>query len=267
MVRHLAPVYLMTSWPQLYADLDVRCVRPGTWLRTQAKNEARLDLQWHPEPRGLQSQRVAYDGHGSMLDSMMRSVGLQREEMTFDGPPVRPRGGRPYVLVRPATVRREWMAEARNPDPVYLARAAAALRGHFDVVSVADLQGGAEWLVGTAPAADETYHAGELNLEQLLELVAGAAGVIGGVGWLLPAAIAYRVPMLLLYGGWGHVNGPQHTIDRRMDAGLVEQVFPDRFCPCNDRAHRCDKTISNLDEHLERFTLRGLARAGAAVAA
>jgi hypothetical protein len=266
-VRELGPVQLITSWPQLYADLPVECIRPDTRLRTQAKNGARTDLPWHRvNRRSLPARRIGYDLQGTMLESMMRSVGLQRTKVNFDGPPVEPRAGR-YIVIRPATVRTEWMAAGRNPAPEYLCRAAEALKYRYTIISVADLDGRNEWAVEPVPFAHQTFHRGELLLEDLLSLVAGAAGVVGGVGWLLPMAIAYRVPMLLLYGGWGAANGPQRVLDPRMDASLVEQVFPDRYCLCNDRAHSCDKTISNLDKHLERFTLRLAAREVSAVAA
>jgi hypothetical protein len=59
--------------------------------------------------------------------------------------------------------------------------------------------------------------------------------------------------MLLIYGGWGAVNGPQRVLDLRMDSSRIVQAMPDRFCMCNDRAHGCDKSISNLDNAIERF--------------
>jgi hypothetical protein len=121
-------------------------------------------------------------------------------------------------------------------------------------VSVADLKVGREQAVLPLPPADETYHAGELALEPLLALIRGAAAVVGGVGWLLPAAIAYRVPMLLIYGGWGQDNGPARLLDRRMDVSRVEQVLPTRFCMCRGRGHRCDKRIDDFAARAERWT-------------
>lgn len=259
---------MITAWPQLYADLPrVRCVRPDTRLRTQAKNAGRTDLRWSPPPRGM-AHPVHYANHvGTMLQGLCHSFGVQPQQITFDAPVVSETQREPYVVVRPATVRTEWRADGRNPRPEYLQRTVEALRGRYRVVSVADLAQGLEWALEPLPYADERYHAGELLLEQLLALVAGAAAVIGGVGWLAPAAVAYRVPMLLLYGGWGAVNGPQRIFDTRMDTSLVQQVLPDRFCMCADRAHPCDKTISQLDRHLERFALRLAARGRPAVAA
>lgn len=55
--KHLG-AYLETPWPQLYADIDVKCVRPSTQLRTQAKNVQR-QAQWH-KPFGGGQFRIAY---------------------------------------------------------------------------------------------------------------------------------------------------------------------------------------------------------------
>lgn len=252
--------HLITAWPQLYSDMPrIRCVRPDTRLRTQAKNAVR-DLAWQRPPRTM-PQPVHYTNRaGTMLQGLCAAFGVNPARVTFDAPAFGQERRERYIVVRPATVRTEWRADARNPRPEYLKRAAQALRSRYRIVSVADLQPGKEWALDPLPDADESYHAGELALEQLLALVAGAAAVVGGVGWLVPAAVAYRVPMLLLYGGSGANNGPQRIFDIRMDTGLIQQVLPDRLCLCTDPAHACDKTISNLDKHLERFALRLAAR-------
>lgn len=250
------PVYLSTPWPQLYADLaDVRCVRPATRLRTQRKNAARRDLAWHRAPVAARPRRWHYVNRpGSLLQALCADLGIAPEAIDFSGPPVLSEPRPPYVVIRPATVRSEWMAEARNPQPEYLAQAAASARRHgLHIISVADLAGGHEWAAGPLPEADERYHAGELGLEWLLALVAGAAGVIGGVGWLLPAAIAYRVPMLLIYGGAGGYHGPERILDPRMDQSRLEQAMPDAFCRCRDHTHACDKTITAMEAHIDRW--------------
>lgn len=259
---------MITAWPQLYSDLPrIRCVRPDTRLRTQAKNASRLDLRWSDAPRSHPRAASYVSLGGTMLQALCASFGVQPQRITFDAPAFSQPDREPYIVVRPATLRSEWRADGRNPRAEYLHRAVEALRCRFRVVSVADLQQGDEWALPPLPYADERYHAGELAIEQLLALVAGAAAVVGGVGWLVPAAVAYRVPMLLLYGGWGAVNGPQRIFDTRMDTSLVQQVLPDRLCLCSDRSHPCDKTISNLDRHLERFAVRLAARQHTAVAA
>jgi hypothetical protein len=248
------PVYLATAWPQLYRDLNVRAVRPQTRLRTQHKNIQRQDLLhlWYTPPV-VGGQRLAYDGTDTILASLFRSAGINPPTVKFDLPSFPKQQRRPYVVVRPATIRTEWIATSRNPDPKYLCRAVDMLRDEFDIVSVADLDGVAEYAVEPMPYADQKYHRGELQVEDLLSLVENAAGVVGGVGWVLPAALAYRTPLLLIYGGWGAVNGAHKVLDQRLPMDKLHQVFPDRFCMCNDRVHACDRTISDLDKHIENF--------------
>lgn len=254
LVKQRGPLHLVTSWPQLYRDIEgVSCVKPATKLRTQRKNIARAGAEFKDAPQEF-ARPIGYNGRGTMLDSMLRSVGLTPAAVDFSGPRFAPTiRSRPYIVIRPGTVRAEWLAAARNAKPEYLCAAAEHLRTSFDIVSVADLARGQEYPIEPLPFADERYHAGELHIEHLLSLVAGAAGVVGGVGWLFPAAVAYQVPMLLVYGGWGHVNGPAHIIDHRMDVSRVVQAMPDTFCMCNNRAHNCEKHISGFDDYLRQF--------------
>lgn len=261
-VRELGEIQLITPWPQLYADLPVRCIRPATLLRTQRKNLERPDMPYRRPTRGTE-HRLGYGGPGpTVVESMCRSVGLVRETLDFSMPlaglPVKP-----VLLVRPATVRREWPAANRNPRPEYLAAACDALRDEFRIISVADLEPGEEWLVGDAPFAHETYHHGELQLEDLLQVLEGSAGAVGGVGWLLPACVAYQVPMLCIYGGWGVYNSPQRLLDPRMPAGLVVNAVPDHLCMCSSNLHDCDRTINPtvLEASIERFKQLARARA------
>ena len=260
-------VYLETVWPQLFGDLPVRCVRRTTKLRAQERNAARPGLVWHAPP-AIPSTRVHYAGsRGTMLQGLFDGLGLRPDRITFDLPQFAPAPARrPYVVIRPATVRKEWPALARNPRPEYLAMAAEALRHRFDIVSVADLAPGVEWPLLPLPYADETFHSGELQVEQLMALVAGAAGVVAGVGWAAPAAVAYQVPMFLIYGGSGAHDGPARIFDPRMPTGLVNYALPDRFCLCSDRQHRCDKEISTIESQLARWAVGLAARATPAMA-
>lgn len=261
-------VYIETSWPQLMHGLAVKCVRPTTRLRTQQKNIER-PTHWHTLPGLVDARRWHYAQRMgvTILQALLDDMGLKADTIDFSGPEVDRVEREPYIVVRPCTNRIEWQALARNPHPEYLCRAVDALRSRYRVVSVADICPPHEVQIGPLPHADERFHRGELPVEQLLALVAGAAAVIGGVGWLVPAAIAYRVPMLLLFGGWGTHHGPQRIFDPRMDTSRIHQVLPDRFCMCAQRDHECDKRISDLDGHIQRFALGLDAPRATAVAA
>jgi hypothetical protein len=137
-----------------------------------------------------------------------------------------------------------------------VAEAVEYLRKDFAIVSVADLAIGQERALKPLPYADVTYHAGELPVEMLLGLVNGAAGLVGGVGWIVPAALAYRKPLFLIYGGWGYSNGPHRLFGPGVEHGFIDEVLPDEFCRCNSNSHDCNKRIRNLGDRARAFASR-----------
>lgn len=249
------PIYLSTPWPSLFFDIPgVHFIRPQTTLRTQAKNIAR-HADWVLPPGRQPARHIRYGAEG-IIPGMTACFGVA--PAAFDLPPLppSPETGK-YVVVRPATVRSEWRADTRNPLPSYIAEAImhASARG-YKIVSVADLQEGQEWLVGPEPYADVRYHKGELPVEQLLSLVANASAVIGGIGWLVPAALAAKVPAWIICGGQGGYNAPE-LITPREQTNITFAV-PDNFCRCRLKQHTCDKRISNYDAKLTEWADRHL---------
>lgn len=241
------PVYIDTPWPELYRDLPhVHFVRPDTKLRTQSKNIAK-QAAWQTRPRHGSVLTIRYGSEGIVQG--MRAAFRVRPQ-AFDLPDFGPSpvAGK-YVVVRPVTVRAEWRADTRNPDPVYIDIAAltAAARG-YAVVSVADLEDGKEWLIGDNPFADIRYHRGELDVSQLMALIQGASAVIGGIGWIVPACIAAKVPAWVVCGGQGGFNAPELICP---EGTTVTFSVPDNFCRCKLKEHNCDKRITN---HATDFT-------------
>lgn len=264
MVEFAEPLYLETSWPQFFTDLPIQCIKPVTKLHAQAKNVARRDLRWAPRPNrnAMPWGVVHYVSRPdlSILQALCAAVKLPACTLKFDLPSFARHTvpcARPHVIVRPATLRSEWPADSRNPLPEYIDRAARALARHFHVISIADLYETNmhvyERAVDPLPFAHERYHKGELQVEQMLGLVQTAAAVVGGVGWLAPVAVAYRVPMLLLYGGWGKHNGPRRLFDAAMDTSMIHQLLPHPFCMCAERSHTCNKIIEGFDAKLEQW--------------
>lgn len=249
------PVYLDTPWPEIYGGIDgVHFIRPQTTLRTQAKNIAR-HTNWILPPGRQPTRQIRYGVEG-IIPGMTACFGVAPAE--FDLPPLPPSPveGR-YVVVRPVTVRSEWRADTRNPDPWYIQLATTeAVRRGYKVVSVADLQDGQEWLVGSEPPAHVQFHKGELPVEQLLALVKGAAAVIGGIGWLVPAALCAKIPAWIVCGGQGGYNAPE-LITAKGQTNITFAV-PDNFCRCRLKQHGCDKRISNYDEQLAAWADRYL---------
>lgn len=246
-------VYLDTPWPQLYSDLpNVRFIHPVTQLRTQRKNLERF-TSWSQAPRHTQELRIAYGSEG-ILRGMRGCFRVPHGEFDLPdfGPP---RFAQPYVVVRPVTIRKEWVAETRNPLPEYVAQAAAhAAALGYRVVSVADLADGHEWALGLPPAHDR-FHAGELGVEQLLALIQGAAAVIGPIGWIVPAAIAANVPAWVICGGQGGFNSPANICSQ---GTRVSFAVPDNFCKCKLKQHDCDKRISNHENQFAQWAVRHL---------
>lgn len=246
------PVYLDTPWPEIYAGIEgVHFIRPQTNLRTQAKNIARQGRAWETPPPRQPARQIRYGTEG-IIRGMTASFGIAPGEFDLPplpSPPMFARGK--YVVVRPATVRSEWRADTRNPDPEYIAWAAAeAMRRGYRVISVADLQECQEWGLDPLPPADVLYHKGELQIEQLLALVQGAAAVIGGIGWLVPAALAAKVPAWIICGGQGGYNAPELICP---PDSTITFAVPDNFCRCRLKAHNCDKRISDYGTKLAHW--------------
>lgn len=243
------PLYLDTPWPEIHADIPgVHFIRPQTNLRTQAKNIAR-HADWIMPPGRQPTRQIRYGAEG-IIPGMTACFGVMPGE--FDLPPLPPSPveGK-YVVVRPATVRSEWRADTRNPDPEYIIAAAAEAKARgYRVISVADLVDGVEWMVGDSPYADVRYHKGELPVEQLLALVKGAAAVIGGIGWLAPAALAAKVPAWIICGGQGGFNAPELICPAK---STITFAVPDNFCRCKLKQHDCNKRISDYDSKLAKW--------------
>lgn len=246
-------------WPELYRDIDVHCVRTFTELRTQRKNELRTNYSFSQPPKNAIKRRIGYGpaqlAKGSMIESFRKQFGI-KGSLTFDLPhfndphpeiPV----DRRIAVIRPATVRTEWVSSSRNPDPHYLNVAARILqeRGFF-VISVADIEPGVEWIVGEEPAADMTLHHGELSLLQLCTLYERASCIVSPVGFSIPMAVAYRTPLFVVAGGRGGHNAPEVVTDPGMFLEKTRWAIPANYCRCTSATHNCDKKIVGFEETL-----------------
>jgi hypothetical protein len=253
-------LFLQTPWPELYADLpNVYPVRSSTRLRTQAKNERAWGGKWYPRPGGGREVRISYGlrdmAAGSMQQAMERHLPLEGAEFVWDLPdvgrlPKIDTRGKPLAIIRPVTEREEWLNSARNPRPEYIAQIAEALAPTHHVVCVADISGRQEWLVGDLPVCDDAFLAGEIRTMDLLRLMRQADVVVGGVGFIVPAALALKVRCFAVLGGQGAHNAPGRVVDPRADASRLGWAVPRSYCLCSEKSHSCDKTIDGL---LEQF--------------
>lgn len=246
-------IWLSTPWPQLYKDLHhVRFTQSHTQLRTQAKNERQQDAAIYSSPQGRDIGRVSYGADG-IFNGMRKFFKVEPSKMDLPDFGDSCISG-DYVVVRPLTIRSEWVAASRNPDNQYLIDAVNYFKSlGLKTVSIADLEPGKEWLSGDNPACDVYYHRGELSVEQLMALVKNAKYVVGGTGWILPACIAYNVPVWIICGGQFGYNSPNMITDKSQNLEKVGFAIPDKPCYCKQRDHKCDKRISNHEDQLRRW--------------
>ena len=69
--------------------------------------------------------------------------------------------------------------------------------------------------------------------------------VIGGVGWIVPAALALKVRTFVVLGGHGGHNSPEKITDPRLDLSRIGFARPEKFCQCTNMRHSCEKTIAD----------------------
>lgn len=256
------PVLLSTPWPQLYTDVpNVQFIRPWAMrLRTQRKNVLRKNAaQWVGVPRYTSKvsvhYRLAKPGQ-TILQELEERIGPKGVHVHLDLPVFGPspvQADRPVAVIRPVSIRREWPNAARNPHASYVARSAELLHeaGYY-VVAVADIHPKEEPAVLPLPVADESFIHGELPVEQLMALLQGAEVIVGGIGWIVPAALALPRPAVFINGGQGLHNAPELVTDPRLDCSRVRFIVPDQFCRCGDMRHQCQKTISDFDARFVR---------------
>lgn len=250
-------LYVRTPWPELFEDLDVRFVRPEAQYRTQSKN---VDLQqpwrWSRPPADIEEiQPYISRDSGSIPEGIAASLNMSPGGLTFDLPRhlYGAKMERPVALVRPVVVRKEWQNESRNPLPEYVFEASQILREQgFEIWSVADLAGGAEWMLEPAPMADVVLHHGELGIRELLQLTSAVSIVVGGVGWIVPAAPALRTKLICICGGNGAHNAPEWLVGPPMDPAWIEWVVPDSYCRCDRMDHDCGRTITDFESKFRR---------------
>lgn len=264
LIRAHGRAVVQTPWPELFEDLPVTFAPVTSSLRTQARNIARQSAaRWRPAD-GITNTATLRYGHGDLIGGASICEAL---ESRLPLPPGASFGAfdlpvtaacpivadRPIAVVRPVTARAEWLNTARNPLPEYVAYVAGQLMATHYVICIADLDSDREWLIGDLPPCHGALLKGELHIRELIALVAHADVVVGGVGWIVPAAVALKRPAFVIMGGQGGHNSPHHLIDSRMDASRLHFAMPKDYCRCTSMIHKCDKTIPDLPEQWDRF--------------
>ena len=252
-------VFIETSWPQIFHDLDVKCVTKATDLRTQAKNAKRAPGYYAGRILTIdQYIRIHYDGReGSVLASMMKNAGTDPTRADFSMPVPKTwqhgiKTDKPILIYRPLIQRTEWAGNVnRNPDLDAYWILFNHLRKQRDyyVVSIADLVPDVEWMVSHPVDADLELHKGELTFEQLASLFSEAELVYTAAGFPVILAKAVGTPVVTVFGGYED--------SRSFELGdspwlPIDVIKP---CRCFSVRHKCVKDIELYPamERIEEF--------------
>lgn len=266
-------LYIETVLPELLSDIPgVSFIRPTSTLRTQSLHLLTTKTKFVDLPKvdevidwnyGYNAERGktvpgVIEGLIGKYDVM--GISEFREKMdlpsTLPGHYLRLPHDMPLAVIRPVTSRTEFPAESRAPNPNYVGWTAKMLKaaGYY-VVSIADCDDTNE-VLEHEPPAHLSLHKGELGILGALALIRDASIVVGGSGFIVPAAISAKTKLFVLFGGRGAYDSPQRIFDLRMDMSKIGWAIPDSFCRCTQLKHDCDKTISNLDDKFFSFMSR-----------
>lgn len=243
-------VWLSTPWPSVYHDLiaeGLHVVPSKTKLRTQSKNvEREVALFEGSVPQDAAVIRMGFRYSmtrrlGSPLAMMCEMTGTDFGRADFRMPvphewvsqarDVVGYPDKPILFFRPLTERAEYRTARRNPLHRAYARLFEAVRGQFFVISVADLEPGAEWLVGERVEADLEFHAGELPFTALAGLMWLSSLCYTAPGFAVILAQAVGTPVATVFGGF------ENSSSFAPGGRLSPYLGIDPILPCSDWHH------------------------------
>ncbi len=214
----------------MYHDLmadGLHVARRPVGLRTQTKNAARESeaAKFSPRHPFLRAgMRISYNGQQvlaspskTILEVMCNVTGTSFAEADYRLPipndwhallfEILNRAGlpgsaeKPWMFYRPLVARPEWRGSmARNADPGAYHELYRSIRDQFFVVSVADLGGGVEQIVGPDAKADLSFHEGELVVEAIAALAKQSALVFTSSGFSAILGPAVGTPTISVVG-------------------------------------------------------------------
>jgi hypothetical protein len=248
-------IWLRTSWPSVYHDLDIHLVAGETQLRTQLKNQKREADKFERQVRISRHTRILYSPEavretGSVLGAMCKETRTNLDIADFRLPipaewekkarAILSRVKKQVMIYRPLVERREWKSTAaRNPDIEAYDALFRQVRGRYYVISLADLADRQEWIVSKPVRADREFHAGELDFETMAALFKLANLVFTAPGFAVPLAQAVGTQVISVFGGY--------ESSRSFSAGAkyapylgIDTINP---CECFSATHKCDKRM------------------------
>lgn len=264
-------VYLETVLPSLFKDIEnIKYVDPKKeTYRTQQKQRVNENVEYHevpPDTKFINPYYVATDiGSKSVIAFMYEQFEIPfHTKIEWDLPDYSNEfsefestlpSDRKIAIIRPATIRKEWEIHTRNPNPNYIAWCCKVLNeaGYY-TISIADLEPKKEWLAdGIDVPAQLKLHKGELGIFGTLELMKRASIVVGGSGFIIPAAVSANVPLFIMFGGRMIFDSPYKLFHPSMNLNKIGWAVPQNPCKCSFMKHNCNKTIPDLDTKFLEF--------------
>lgn len=269
-------IYLETPLPDLYRDLPVKFIQTDPEYRTQSKVKPSDKISFTTFPPNIRKLELMYDFNlqtSTVMSMLLKQCDLPLDtKLTWDLPdfsdelnalnlniPV----DKKLAIIRPATVRAEWKVITRQPNPQYLNWCSHALVDYgYHVISVADLEPDKEWLhMGLDVHSHQKFYAGEIPMYALLELMKKAEIVVGGSGFIVPAAISAQTNLFLVSGGRFLYDAPQKIIPLDADREKIGLAIPANPCRCSvdqhpDGQETCNKFIPDIDTKFLEFMMK-----------
>lgn len=277
-IRELAKtkdIYLETPLPDLFRDLPVKFIKTTTHYRTQAKVVPSDKIKFTELPTGIRKIKLHYDYNlqtSTVMTMLLNQCELPLDtKLEWDLPDfsdelkqanIKIPEGKKLAIVRPATIRAEWKVITRPPNPQYLYWASHALVEYgYHVISVADLEPDVEWLhMGQDVESHQKLYKGELHMYALFELMKQAEVVVGGSGFIVPAAISAETNLFVIFGGRMGYDSPNKVLPLGVKS-LVSWAMPANPCRCTVDVHpeeepTCNKYIPDIDSKFMEFMFK-----------
>lgn len=254
---------LITPWPQVFQDLGpIKFVYPKyERLRTQSDNIAKFPIDfWHPYQEPDLQPKYIIPEEGIVQAFCKCFLGHQPKWLNNDwepqtqwlGPNPFPRAEKPICLIRPTTLRSEWMTTSRGPNPDYLQRFVDQYKSKYYIVSIASIKEGQEWYEKKLVGCDE-YIEDSPTFEKTYHMFFTADLIVCSVSFWVPMALAMNKKTICIYGG--HVP-PSKIADSRIKRPNYRELVPEPFCACYQNVHKCNKNIDLklIDQTFEEMT-------------
>lgn len=273
-IKHIAKtnnVYIETHLTRLFDDIkNVKFIKPNTpTYRTQQKEFDKQTVNYVDLPKKIHKEYMPnYSGKELLEYSIVSNFYVQFEipfdvQLDWDLPDfsdvLKEKNykipDKKYAVIRPSTIRKEWLVETRNAKQNYIAWCTKILNeAGYHTISIADLSPKQEWLAENTdvPAKEKLYN-GELGIYGTLELIKHADIVVGGSGFIIPATVSTNTPLFIIFGGRMLYDSVSKVFHPTMNLSKIGWSTPDAPCKCSLNVHNCNKTISTLDSDFFNF--------------